>query len=255
MITEFTKGRLKIKRADTRAELDETAARDVAAHLCALLSRKREVNVVFASAPSQNEFLAALLTHPEIDWGRINAFHMDEYIGISPEAPQSFGKFLRERIFSKVGFHSVHCMNPQAADPEAECRRYAELLERMPADVVFLGIGENGHLAFNDPHVAFFDDPLIVKVVDLDPACREQQVHDGCFSRIEEVPTHAMTLTIPVLLDAERLFAIVPTEAKARAIRATCDGPIRSDCPASILRTHRDATLYIDRGSASLLDR
>lgn len=103
--------------------------------------------------------------------------------------------------------------------------------------------------------MAFFDDPLIVKVVDLDPACREQQVHDGCFSRIEEVPTHAMTLTIPVLLDAERLFAIVPTEAKARAIRATCDGPIRSDCPASILRTHRDATLYIDRGSASLLDR
>lgn len=151
MITEFIKGRLKVKRADTRAELGETAARDVAAHLCALLSRKREVNVVFASAPSQNEFLAALLTHPEIDWGRINAFHMDEYIGISPEAPQSFGKFLRERIFSKVGFHSVHCMNPQAADPETECRRYAELLERMPADVVFLGIGENGHLAFNDP--------------------------------------------------------------------------------------------------------
>lgn len=254
MVTEFTKGRLKVSMSETRVELGETAAKDVAAALCDLLSRKEEVNVIFASAPSQNEFLAALLTHREIDWTRINAFHMDEYIGISPEAPQSFGKFLRDRIFSKAPFRSVHCMNPLAADPEAECRRYAELLGRMPADIVFLGIGENGHLAFNDPHVAFFDDPRIVKVVDLDPACREQQVHDGCFERIEQVPTHAMTLTIPVLLDAARLFAVVPTRAKARAIKAACDGPIRSDCPASILRTHRDATLYIDRDSGSLLD-
>lgn len=236
MVIRLTKGRLKVAIAENRAELGEVAAREVAAYIMALQKEKPEVNIIFASAPSQNEFLANLL-HYDIDWGRINAFHMDEYIGIDPHAPQSFGQFLRDRIFSKRNFKSVNYINPQVADPEAECARYAALLRQMPADMVFLGIGENGHLAFNDPHVAFFNDPLTVKTVDLDPTCIRQQVNDGCFSSIDQVPTRAYTIT------------------KANAIKGTCDGPIVSSCPASIQRTHRDCTLYVDRDSASLVSR
>lgn len=254
MVTRLIKGRLKVEIAETRAELGATAARDVAEYIAALLAEKSEVNIIFASAPSQNEFLAGLLSY-DIDWGRVNAFHMDEYIGIDPHAPQAFGQFLRDRIFSKKRFRSVNYIDPLAADPAAECARYAALLRRMPADIVFLGIGENGHLAFNDPHVAFFDDPLSVKTVDLAPACRTQQVNDGCFPSLDQVPTHAYTITIPELLFVQKLFAIVPSIAKANAIKGTCDGPIWTACPASILRTHRDCTLYVDRDSASLVAR
>lgn len=254
MVTELTKGRLKVKISDTRAELGQVAAREVGAYIRELMKEKDEVNIVFASAPSQNEFLANLLLE-DIEWNRINAFHMDEYIGIDPNAPQAFGQFLRDRIFSKKDFKSVNYIDSKAADPQKECERYASLLKKMPTDIVFLGIGENGHLAFNDPHVAFFDDPLTVKTVDLDPVCIQQQVNDGCFARIEDVPTRAYTITIPELLFVKKLFAIVPTIAKANAIKGTCDGPIVSSCPASILRTHRDCTLYVDRDSASLVSR
>ncbi|WP_418982202.1 glucosamine-6-phosphate deaminase [Alistipes sp.] len=254
MVTQLTKGRLHVKISDTRAELGGVAARDVAEYIQKLLAAKDEVNIVFASAPSQNEFLAGLLTY-DIDWGRVNAFHMDEYIGIDPQAPQAFGQFLRDRIFSRKRFKSVNYIDSLAADPAAECARYAALLRQMPVDIVFLGIGENGHLAFNDPHVAFFDDPLSVKTVDLAPACRSQQVNDGCFATLDEVPTLAYTITIPELLYAPKLFAIVPSIAKANAVKGTCDGPIVTACPASILRTHRDCTLYVDRDSASLVAR
>lgn len=253
MLTEFVKGRLKVKMSDTRAELGVVAAKEIAAYINQLLAKKEEVNIIFASAPSQNEFLANLLDHP-IDWSRINAFHMDEYVGIDPDAPQAFGKFLKDRIFSKVSLRSVHYMNSLAEDTAAECRRYAGLLAQFPVDIVFLGIGENGHLAFNDPHVAFFDDPESVKVVDLAPECRNQQINDGCFETLDQVPTHAFTITIPELLYVSKLYAIVPSKAKANAIKATCDGPIRTACPASILRTHKDVTLYVDRDSASLVD-
>jgi len=253
MITEFTKGRLKVKMSETRAELGEVAAKDIAGYINKLLKEKDEVNIIFASAPSQNEFLSNLLSY-DIDWSRINAFHMDEYIGIDPEAPQAFGKFLKDRVFSKITPKSVNYMNPEAQDPEEECRRYAKLLKDMPADMVFLGIGENGHLAFNDPHVAFFDDPKDVKIVDLAPECRTQQINDGCFETLDQVPTHAISITIPELLHVNKLYAIVPSKAKANAIKATCDGPITTECPASILRTHKDVTLYVDKDSASLVD-
>lgn len=253
MIKEFTKGRLKVKRADTRAELGEVAAKDIAEYINILLKEKDEVNIIFASAPSQNEFLAKLITY-DIEWNRINAFHMDEYIGIDPEAPQAFGKFLKDRVFSKVTPKSANYINSNAGNPEEECKRYARLLKKMPADIVFLGIGENGHLAFNDPHVAFFDDPKDVKIVDLSPECRAQQINDGCFETLDQVPTHAITITIPELLHVDKLYAIVPSQAKANAIKATCDGPITTQCPASILRTHKDVTLYVDKDSASLVD-
>ena len=254
MTTKLTKGRLKVSISDNRKELGEVAAAEISAYIKQLLSEKDEVNIVFASAPSQNDFLACLNTY-DIDWSRVNAFHMDEYIGIDPTAPQSFGEFLRERIFSKHSFKSVNYIDSLAKDPEEECKRYGDLLHAHPIDIVFLGIGENGHLAFNDPHVAFFDDPLTVKTVDLDPVCIQQQVNDGCFARLEDVPTRAFTITIPELLFVKKLYAIVPTINKANAIKGTCDGPIVSACPASILRTHRDCTLFVDRDSASLISR
>ena len=252
MIKELQKGRLKVKISESRAELGRFAAKEVAEYIIELLSCKDEVNIIFASAPSQNEFLAGLLEYP-IDWLKINAFHMDEYVGIDQEAPQAFGKFLKDRVFSKVKLKSANYFNAKAEDPEEECRRYASLLKQMPADMVFLGIGENGHLAFNDPHVAFFDDPKDVKVIDLDPACRQQQINDGCFQKLDDVPVDAYTITIPELLYVNKLFAIVPAKAKANAIKGTCDGPITTECPASILRTHRDCTLYVDTDSASLI--
>lgn len=253
MTKEILKGRLKVKISDNRSELGQLAAKEISDYIIQLQAVKDEVNIVFASAPSQNDFLASITSNKAIDWSKINAFHMDEYVGIDPEAPQAFGKFLRDRVFSKISCKSIHYMDPMAKDLDAECNRYAQLLRKMPTDIVFLGIGENGHLAFNDPHVAFFDDPEIVKVVALSLDNRKQQINDGCFKTLEEVPTHAFTITMPELMHVDKLIAIVPTKAKANAIKATCDGPISTDCPASILRTHKDTTLYIDKDSASLL--
>jgi len=253
MTIKLNKGRLKVKISDNRTEMGKLAAEEVADYINDLLKKKPEINIIFASAPSQNDFLVSLLSK-DIEWNRINAFHMDEYLGIDPAMPQSFGKFLKDRVFSKIECKSVNYINPQAPDREKECLRYAEILRKNPPDIIFLGIGENGHLAFNDPHVAFFDDPLSVKVVDLDMKCRKQQVNDGCFSSLEEVPTHAYTLTIPELLNANKLVVIVPTRAKAEAVKNTCDGRISTECPASILRTHKDVTLYLDEESASLIN-
>ena len=185
----------------------------------------------------------------------MNAFHMDEYIGLAPDAPQGFANFLRAAIFTKVPFRSVNCLDGTAAsrDPAAECARYSQLLRRFPVDITCMGIGENGHIAFNDPPVADFDDPALVKPVALDEICRNQQVHDGCFATLDDVPTHALTLTVPALMHAAQVFCVVPAATKARAVRDTLLGDIRTACPASILRRHPAATLYLDADSASLL--
>ncbi|MBR2424994.1 MAG: glucosamine-6-phosphate deaminase [Tidjanibacter sp.] len=227
------------------------AAEEAIAFIKDLLSKQPEANIIFAAAPSQNEFLEAMASS-DIDWTRVNAFHMDEYIGLPQDAPQGFGNFLRRAIFDKVPFKSVHYLNGQI-DPERACCEYTQLLEENPVDVVFMGIGENGHIAFNDPHVAHFDDSSVVKVVDLDDRCRQQQVNDGCFASIDDVPTHAMTLTIPTLVKAERLFCVVPAATKAWAVNETVNGTIDEHCPASILRRHPAATLYVDSDSGSKL--
>ena len=202
---------------------------------------------------SKNEFLASLVKENRIDWSRINAFHMDEYIGLEEDAPQRFGHFLKESIFGKVPFKQVNYINGKAL-PSEECARYEALLKQYPADIVCLGIGENGHIAFNDPHVADFKDPQAVKVVDLDQACRQQLVNDGCFQSINEVPTHAYTLTIPALLSADYMYCIVPGESKANAVYHTLYGEISITCPASVLRTKDNVTLYLDANSASLIE-
>ena len=243
--------KLNVKVYQTREEMGRAAAEEAAAAIRAAIAAKGEINMIFAAAPSQNEFLAHLIADKSIDFTKINAFHMDEYIGLPADAPQGFGNFLRERLFDRVPFKTVNTIDSTAADPEAECRRYAALLQAHPCDIVCMGIGENGHIAFNDPHVADFGDKAAVKVVALDETCRQQQVNDGCFARLDDVPTHALTLTIPTLTAPEAVFCIVPAKTKANAVYATLRGGITEACPASILRRHANASLYCDADSAA----
>jgi len=240
---------LVVKVYSSRQALGEYAALDAADRIIRLLKEKDEINIIFAAAPSQDEFLKALISNKHIDWSKINAFHMDEYIGLAPHAPQGFGNFLKERIFSKVGFKSVNYINGNNTDLDYECTRYAELLKEHPLDIGFMGIGENGHLAFNDPGVADFKDSAVVKVVELEEACRRQQVNDGCFKSLEDVPKKALTVTIPPLFSAKYIFCMVPAATKAEAVKNTLTGPIDESCPASILRRHNNAILYLDTNS------
>ena len=249
---EINKDKLNVKIYSGRPELGAAAAEILTAKISELLKTKEYINIIFASAPSQNEFLAELL-HKNIEWNRINAFHMDEYIGLHPDASQGFGNFLKDRLFSKVNCREVNYLNGNATDPQDECKRYSDLLIKYPTDIVCLGIGENTHLAFNDPHVADFNDPLIVKVVDLDQDCRSQQVNDGCFATIDDVPTHALTITMPALFKSTFAYAIVPGKFKANAIFHTLNSDINELYPSTILRRHDHAVLFIDEDSASKL--
>ncbi|SEF52577.1 glucosamine-6-phosphate deaminase [Parabacteroides chinchillae] len=249
----FTKDELTVEIYSTRREMGESAAKEVSSCIHKLLQEKDEINMIFAAAPSQNEFLEALTADTTIEWTKINAFHMDEYIGLKQDAPQGFGNFLKERLFDRIPFKSVSYIDGQTTLPHVECARYSKLLKDYPVDIVCLGIGENGHIAFNDPHVADFNDPRLVKVVSLDEKCRMQQVHDGCFSNLSEVPTHAFTLTIPALVSARFMYCIVPAKTKSQAVYNTINGEISEICPASILRRKQGATLYLDADSASLL--
>lgn len=254
MIKEFKVDELKVKVFNTREEMGLHAAKEAVQTIQLLLSKKETVNIVFAAAPSQNDFLASLVANKDIDWKRVNAFHMDEYIGLEEDAPQGFGNFLRNAIFDLLPFGKVFYLYDGHLSAEENCRRYASILEEYPTDIVFMGIGENGHIAFNDPHVALFNDPAKVKIVDLDLPCRQQQVNDGCFSSLDEVPTHALTLTIPALMSAAHLFCMVPTFRKDIAVKLTVEGVINESCPATILRKHPSAILYLDKDSAGLLN-
>ncbi len=252
-IKEFKAGKLSVKVFDSRSTMGREASKEASIKIKELLSAKKEINIIFAAAPSQNEFLASLINDREIKWDRINAFHMDEYIGLNPEAPQGFGNFLKDRIFGRVSFKSVNYLYGNAKNMDEECRRYTALLKSHPVDIVCMGIGENGHIAFNDPHIALFKDEKWVKVVELDKKCRNQQVNDGCFDSLEKVPTHALTLTIPSLISGGYIFCMVPAKTKAEAVYATVNGEITEGCPASILKTHENAILYTEIESASLI--
>ncbi len=241
---------LTVKIFPSVRQMGVAAAEDVAARIVELLKNRRTINMMFAAAPSQNEFLNCLAGERRIEWQRINAFHMDEYIGLSTAASQSFGNFLRRHIFDKVPFRSVNYMNGMAADIDREGERYAALLAKFPPDIICLGIGENGHIAFNDPGVADFDDPKAVKVVELDEVCRRQQVNDGCFKSFDMVPPTAMTVTIPALLRADRLFCVVPFRNKADAVFNALYGDVSESCPASILRKKENSCLYLNTESA-----
>jgi glucosamine-6-phosphate deaminase len=237
---------------DTREEMGEAAAREASLHIKKLLEDKEEINCMFAAAPSQNEFLVTLVKDQSIPWQRINAFHMDEYMGLEEGDNRSFRSFLNNALFNKVPFKNIYLINGEN-EPKMECERYEAIMKKHPLDIVFMGIGENGHIAFNDPPVADFKDPKNIKIVELEENCRMQQVHDKCFSTLEEVPNHAFTVTIPKLMEANHIFCIVPGSLKAQAIQDTLNGIISEACPASILRTHDNAKLFLDIDSASKL--
>ena len=249
--------RLAVEIHPDRAALGRAAGQAVAAHLRALLAKQGGARVIFACAPSQDEFLAALIAASRsaelgFDWSRVTAFHMDDYVGFAADHPQSFRRYLRAHLLDHVAVGAFHPL-PAERPPAVAGAAYAALLAAAPIDLICLGIGENGHLAFNDPPVADFDDPARVKVVALDEACRRQQVNDGCFPTLPDVPTHALTLTLPVFRDARRLSVHVPGPRKAAAVRATLRDPRSTACPATLLRDHPDATLYVDEAAAAEL--
>ncbi len=249
----MTKDLLKVNIYDTRKEMGVAAAKDIKDCILSLLEKKETINMIFAAAPSQNEVLESLALDKEIPWERVNAFHMDEYIGLPSDAPQGFGNFLKAHIFGLAPFKSVNYIDISAKDADEECARYAALLAEYPTDIVVMGIGENGHIAFNDPPVADFSDKKAVKPVLLDEICRNQQVNDGCFATIDDVPKYAITLTVPTLFAGDHLFCIVPAKTKAGAVKATLCGEIGEACPATILRRHESAVLYLDADSSALL--
>jgi len=237
-----------------RAALGEAAAADCAAAIRRVLAERGLCRMVFAAAPSQNELLAGLAEAPGIDWTRVQAFHMDEYASLPALDERRFGEFLRRSLFSRLPFERVEYLAPEPAPrgaaAEAEAARYAALLAEAPIDVVCMGVGENGHIAFNDPCNADFADPLAVKEVELDRDCRLQQVHDGCFPALDDVPETALTLTVPTLLSGRELFCAVPGPAKAAAVRRMLTGNVSPECPATALRGHPACVLYLDGDSA-----
>ena len=255
LVDSFRAGKLNVYVYDSRPKMGLAAAAVVAAEIRGLIEARGKAVGIFASAPSQNEFLAALVEAPGIDWSQVIGFHLDEYLGMDDRAPQSFRRFLIDRLVGKVGMKEFHGLRGEADDGATESDRYAQLLLANPPDFAVLGIGENGHLAFIDPPFCDFKDPASVKVVELDDVCRAQQVNDGAFATIDDVPRHALSLTIPTVMARPRLFAIVPGPAKRKAIKSTVEGPIETTCPASILRGHPDAHLFIDKDSASLLSK
>lgn len=252
MGTHFTAGQLRVGIYESRKAMGTAAAEAAAAEIRLLMETRDEVNVIFAAAPSQQEMLESFRGQ-QVDWNRVNAFHMDEYVGLADDAPQRFGHFLKDIIFSHLPFKSVHYIHGNHPDVDAECARYTSLLEQHPADIVLLGIGENGHLAFNDPPVDF-SDSMLVKKVELDGVCRNQQVNDGCFASLELVPKHAITLTIPMLMHGKSLYVVVPGKTKIEAVYNTINKDLDERYPSTILRTHPNARLYLDQVSSSTLD-
>ena len=253
ILKDFYCDKLHVRVFDTRKAMGDCAGSEAAFWLKKLLAEKETINVMFAAAPSQNETLAALVEDPDIDWSRVNAFHMDEYVGLDEKHPAGFRNFLKRAIFDLKPFKSVNLLNGNAEDPEAEAARYDKLLRENPLDVCILGVGENGHIAFNDPPVADFNDPKYVKVVELEERCRVQQVNDGCFEKVELVPTHALSVTIPGLTAAETMFCSVPAATKAEAIGHMMKDDITTACPATILRLHAGARLYTDADAAKYI--
>lgn len=255
LVEEFRAGELNVYVYESRQKMGQAAAAAVASELRRLIDERGRAVGVFASAPSQNEFLATLAAADGIDWPRVVGFHLDEYLGMDEHAPQSFRRFLVDRLMSKVPLAKFHGLRGEASDGDEEAERYARLINEERPQFAVLGIGENGHLAFIDPPFCDFEDPAAVKVVELDEVCRNQQVNDGAFAAIEDVPRRALSLTIPTIMRVPKLFAVVPGPAKRDAIKAAIEGPIETSCPASILRRHADAHLFIDRDSAALLSR
>jgi glucosamine-6-phosphate deaminase len=249
MIQTFTRDQLAVRVYPDRVAAGAAGAEIAAAIIRDEIARAGKAAVVFASAVSQDPFLAGIRAQ-SIDWPRVTAFHMDEYAGMSADHPASFRRFLRDRLFDHVPVAAFHQLDAEAPDAAAECERYAALLREAKPCLVIMGIGENGHLAFIDPPVCDFHEPRDVRPVELDDVCRMQQVHDGAFERLEDVPSRALSLTVPFFLRVPRALVFVNGEHKSAAVHAALDGPVTEACPASALRGHPDAILFLDPAAA-----
>ena len=243
---------LSVKIYGQKKEMGAAAADYVTRKLKDAIEKKGRANLILATGASQFSFLEALQTK-EIDWEKITVFHLDEYKGISESHPASFRKYLKERILNKVAPKKIYFLNGDAANLQLEIKNYEEALQAHPIDIACIGIGENGHIAFNDPAVADFKDPKLVKVVELDEACRNQQLGEGWFPTFADVPKEAVTLTITAIMNCKAISCVVPDERKAQAVYNSLYGDISTSCPASILRTHPETVLFLDKASASLI--
>lgn len=241
---------LEVAVYDNPIEMGEAAAEFVKSKLDKALRQRGEANLILATGASQFSFLKAL-QQKEINWKKITVFHLDEYKGISDQHPASFRKYLRDRILDAVAPKKIHFLNGDAPDLEKEMENYSKALEQHPIDIACIGIGENGHIAFNDPPVANFNDPKWVKLVSLDEDCRNQQLGEGWFPTLDDVPKQALTLTIPAIMRCKTISCVVPDERKATAVHSTLHNEISTKCPATILRTHSDTRLFLDTNSAS----
>ena len=235
----------------SKTTLGAAAAADASEAIRAAVADSGRARIIAATGASQFEFLAALVSLPDVPWERVELFHLDEYIGLSADHPASFRRYLRERLIEPTRIGTVHLLDGEQ-DPRDVCARVGALIAAEPVDVAFVGIGENAHLAFNDPP-ADFDTREPYLVVSLDEACRRQQVGEGWFSELEAVPTSAISMSCRQILAARRILCIAPDARKAEAVRASVEGPVTPHVPASILQTHDDVTLYLDTDSAALL--
>jgi glucosamine-6-phosphate deaminase len=241
-----------IRVFDDKKSLGEAAAEQAASAIKRAIAARGHARIIAATAASQLEFLDALTKTPGIDWSRVEAFHLDEYIGLPITHPGSFRKMLMEQLVAKTGITEYHLLDGDGADPAAVVRAVGRQLSAAPIDIAFLGIGENAHIAFNDPPADFeVEDPYII--VELDEACRQQQVGEAWFADISQVPKRAISMSAQQILKAREILAVVPDKRKAQAVKATLEEEISRRVPASILRRHSNATLYLDRNSASLL--
>lgn len=252
LVRELTSGKMTVAVYTTRDDMGKAVAADCAAAARKLLAEKDEVNILFPCAFSHIDFFKYFFVQEGIDWSRMNAFVMDEYLGLPEGSPYLLSNFAQEHIFSKVPFKNCFAMNGAAKDFQAECDRYADLLREHPLDMACLGIGETGHLAYNEPHVADFNDPVLVKHIQLDEQSVEQAIHDGAFPTPDSVPRHAMTVTIPVMTAPVYKQAVAPTAFKKDSIFKTVRGEVTTQCPASILQNYA-CILYTDVEGASLL--
>ncbi len=252
MMTDFYKEKLRVRVFEDSAMMGKAAAAQVAGILNAAIEKNGRAHLILATGASQFQFLAHLRKEA-IPWKKVAVFHLDEYKGLPETHPASFRKYLKERILEEVQPGEVHYLEGDAPDAAAEAARYEDLLRKHPIDVACIGIGENGHIAFNDPPVADFDDPRLVKVVQLDAACRRQQLGEGWFPTLEDVPKEALSLTIPAIMRCRAISCVVPDERKAEAVFNTLNATISTRCPATILRKHSRAVLFLDPGAASKL--
>jgi glucosamine-6-phosphate deaminase len=250
-MTETGVPQSRIRVASTVDEVAADAARVAADAIIAGIEARGTAHVLFASAPSQEAMLACLARDPRVDWSAVRSLHMDEYVGLSPDAPQSFGRWLEDRLpeAALAGFSRLRT----DGDVAAEVARYAALIGRARLDVTCLGVGVNGHVAFNEPHDAAFDDPDVLRLVELDVASRQQQVDEGLFADLDAVPSSAVTLTVPVLMSARTMVSTVLGPHKAAAVAQALQGQVSVACPASVMQQHPDAHWFLDRPAASQL--